>query len=71
MDAAETYLVYSKREVDLPISVRFTVIVQCPSWVNSSPLALANVTGSFGGKPDISDGRSEAEAIPDMVSRWL
>ena len=35
-------------------------------WVNSSPLALANVTGSFGGKPDISDGKSGAEAIPDL-----
>ncbi len=35
MDAAETYLVYSKREVDLPISVRFTVIVQWPLWVKS------------------------------------
>jgi hypothetical protein len=41
MDAAETYLVYSKREVDLPISVRFTVIVQWPLWVTSGSPAWA------------------------------
>ncbi len=42
MDAAETYLVYSKREVDLPISVRFTVIVQWPLWVNNGSPAGAS-----------------------------
>ncbi len=34
-------------------ALRFSAAHECLGWVNSSPIALANFTGSFGGKPDI------------------
>ena len=68
MDAAETYLVYSKREVDLPISVRFTVIVQWPLWVKTPRTRRVSATSEpevipegISSNPDIAGRTSEAE----------